>query len=403
MRLFTWQQWSLQKQIRWLKFVLPPLLALIVIFYQLGIAQALEQVYGHGVHYGVEIAFYSLTGPIVTWLTLVWVERSLATKEALEQQVRRQTEQLANLTAVSADAIISLDENNQIQSWNRGAERMIGCPAKIMIGKPIHQLLPEAPALQQQQLVQDFETTAQTAYGRFLTVNLTQTQQADSTLIIMRDVTARRERETILEEERARIARDLHDGVAQTLYFLALKADMLRQQVDPAANQIVAELKEIGQQARSVIREVRRTIFALRPLDWTTLGFWPALAQFVAGFAEQAGWQSECQLDETIAVPPSLEPTVFRLVQESLNNVAKHAEATQVWITAVCPNHNTLTLTIRDNGRGFANEDSQHGLGLAQMQTRVERANGRWQLHSQPDSGTTITVQLPLLGETHDR
>ncbi len=96
----TWQQLSLIDRIRWLRYVLPPLLIVIVVIYQLGVAQALERNYGHAVHYGVEISFYSLTGPLVTWLTLIWVERRLQEKDALEQQVQARTQQLAGLTAV---------------------------------------------------------------------------------------------------------------------------------------------------------------------------------------------------------------------------------------------------------------------------------------------------------------
>ncbi|MFQ5645280.1 MAG: histidine kinase, partial [Thiogranum sp.] len=302
MTRFTWQELSLIERIRWLRYVLPPVLVFVVVIYQLGVARALERNYGHFVHYSVEIGFYSLAGPLVTWLTLVWVERRLSEKERLERQVQARTQQLASLTAVSADAILSLDAQGRITSWNRGAERMLGCPASEMIGQPLTQLLPEADTLtarlQQHGVVQNFETTARTCDGRSLTVDLTQTRLAEAdealsvSLIIMRDVTTRREREAIREEERARIARDLHDGVAQTLYFLALKADMARQQMRQNPDQVTAELKTIGQTTRQVIRDVRRTIFALRPLDWSNGGFLPALRRFIKGFAEQVGWQA---------------------------------------------------------------------------------------------------------------
>ena len=77
MRKFAWQQMRLIDRVRWLRYILPPLLVFVVVFYQLGIAQALENNFGHTVHHGVEVAFYSLTGPVVTWLMLVWMERKL--------------------------------------------------------------------------------------------------------------------------------------------------------------------------------------------------------------------------------------------------------------------------------------------------------------------------------------
>lgn len=409
---FPWQRTSLIERIRWLRYVLPPALILVVIVYQLGIAQSLERDYGHAVHYGVEIGFYSLVGPVVTLLTLIWVERRLRQQERLERQVQARTQQLASLTAVSADAILSLDSQGRITSWNQGAEQMLGYQSSTIVGQPLSQLLLDAETLaaqlQKHGAVRDFETTAIADDGRPLTVELTQTQlvKADegstASLIIMRDVTTRRERETIREEERARIARDLHDGVAQTLYFMALKADMARQQVTQKPEWVAAELEVIGQTTRQIIREVRRTIFALRPLNWSDGNFVSALTRFVEEFSEQAGWQVEIEIDEVgLTIPSRLEPTVFRLVQESLNNAAKHAEATRVWVALQRVEGNaTLSLLVRDDGCGFdSDEITNSGLGLNQMRERVTAVGGTLQVDSKPGEGTIVIAQLPDLAQ----
>ncbi len=415
MSLFSWQQMSLIERVRWLRYVVPPMLVLVVVIYQLGITQWLERNYGHGFHYGFEIGFYSLLGPAVTLFTLVWVERRLRERERLQRQVSARTQQLASLTAVSADAILSLDAQGNITSWNRGAERMLGYPATTMLSRPLTELLPEADKLAdrlpQQGSVDAFETTAISATGRTLAVELTQTRLTEvdegspTTLIIMRDVTARHEREAVRREERARIARDLHDGVAQTLYFMALKADMARQQLVQQPEQIAAELKEIGQTARQVIREVRRTIFALGPLEWSANGFLPALRQFVTGFAEQVGWQATVDIDESgLAVPARLEPTIFRLVQESLNNVAKHAQASKIQVR-IChqESNDQLRVEIRDNGRGFEPATvNGRGLGLGQMRTRVKTSGGEFRVDSEPDRGTVILAQFPTARGSHE-
>ena len=410
--MFAWRQLSLLERIRRLRYILPPLLALVVVWYQLGLARFLEEAYGHVVHYGVEIAFYSLAGPVVTWLTLAWVEQSLTEKERLEQQVRAREQHLASLTAASADAILSLDGSGHITSWNRGAERIFGYKAEMMIGQSITDLLPEAnllfERLKQEGVVQNFETTAHAQDGRRITVDLTQTllmndqSEPSSSSLIMRDVTARHERAAVLEEERERIARDLHDGVAQVLYLMALKADMAAAQVIDQPDQVTTALTEIGQRSREVIREIRRTIFALRPLDWSKGEFLPALRRFVHNFAEQVNWQVSIQeKGENLTVPTRLEATIFRLVQESLNNVAKHAQAKQVWveISQIEPG-SLLKLKIRDDGLGFdAATASRAGLGLQQMQRRVEQAGGVFTLNSQVDDGTTIAASFPIAGE----
>ncbi len=301
MKPLNWHQRSLTERVRWLRFVLPPLLVFIVIGYQLGIAQTLAANYGHLIHYGVEITFYSLTGPVVTWLMLVWVERKLAQQEQLEHQIQ----------------------------------------------------------------------------------------------------IAEQEKTAVLAEERSRIARDLHDGVAQTLYFLALKMDLLQKQL-PENETAVTELREMGRTTRRIIRDVRRTIFALRPLDWSKTGFLPGLEAFIYGFAEQTGWQTAVHIDKPLTVPARLEPTIFRLVQESLNNVAKHAQATEVAVSLVVNAPDQLTLTIEDNGCGFAVEENNRGLGLKQMQARVASVQGQIKINSEQGKGSSITAVLPLKGVRHE-
>lgn len=413
MSILPWQRTSLIERIRWLRYVLPPMLAFVVIIYQLVFAQSVERNYGHLVHYGVEIGFYSLVGPIAAFLMLVWVESRLLEKERLERQVHSRNQQLASLTATSADAILSLNAQGEIASWNQGAQRMLGYQETAIVGQPLSQLLPGADALaarlQKQGEVIDFEAMAIANDGRKLTVELTQTrltegeESATASLIIMRDVTTRRERESIREEERARIARDLHDGVAQTLYFMALKADMTRQQVTHKPNWVAEELKEIGKTARQVIREVRRTIFVLRPLNWSDNNFRLALVRFVEEFAEQTGWQVEINVDDSDPLMPSrLEPTVFRLVQESLNNAAKHAEADRIWVALErVESDGALRLLVRDDGCGFNLKDvASSGLGLNQMRERVVAVGGTLQLNSKPGRGTTVIAQLPISGRT---
>lgn len=406
-----WRQSSLVERIKWLRIRLPTAIILTVTLYQLMVARTLERQYGHFVHYSVEIAFYSLVGPVITWLTLVWIERELKEKEQLERQIRVRTQQLASLTETSPDAIVSLNHQGEIISWNQGAKEIFGYLAAEIINQPLGRLLTDPSTLDaslgHEESVRNFVTSAITQDGAAISVDLTHTHIAEESadapvsLLIMRDITARREREAILEEERARIARDLHDGVAQTLYFLALKADMAHHQLVEHPQEAGFELKEIGREARQVIREVRRTIFALRPLDWPSNGFLPALRTFAEGFAEQLGWQIDIQTEVNEAsIPKRLEPTIFRLIQESLNNVAKHAGATQVWITLrhIDKNHQ-ISLVVRDNGAGFElTEIGQGGLGLNQMQQRVSALGGTFKVESEKGGGTTVAVQLPTRG-----
>ncbi len=412
--MIAWQKMPLVNRVRLLRYGLPIAIIIIVIFYQLAIARSIETWYGHNVHYTVEIAFYSVVGPLVTWLTLNWIERKMIEKETLEKQVLAQSQQIASLADTSADGIISLDGNGHIVSWNQGAENIFGYSEEEICDQPLEKLLSDTKVLKENLTrygkVQNYETTAIAKNGQEISVNLTQTQLEDKaqdlpvSLIILRDITTRRERESILEEERARIARDLHDGVAQTLYFLALKADMAQRQVDTEPNEVKEELVAMGSETRNVIREVRRTIFALRPLDWPEGEFLSAIKTFTESFAEQVSWQIEFENPGKLMIPVRLEPTIFRLIQESLNNVAKHADADHVWIKITVEGKSTLLLSITDDGVGFSAETSQNGgLGLRQMQQRVEALGGDFNLETTPEKGTIVSARIPMPGDENEK
>jgi signal transduction histidine kinase len=154
-----------------------------------------------------------------------------------------------------------------------------------------------------------------------------------------------------------------------------------------------------------VISDVRRTIFALRPLDWTTRGFLPSLRHFVFGFAEQVGWRVAFSMDEDdLVIPARLEPTIFRIVQESLNNVAKHAKATEIQVK-LCHDEagEKLMIDLRDNGAGFELKTSNHhGLGLRQMAARVKSVGGDFRVSSAPGQGTAIIANLPVTRGYHE-
>ena len=412
----TWQEMPLAERVRWLQWRLPLLLIIVVVLYQLGLARPVQERLGHFSHYLAEIAFYSLVGPIVTWVTLTWIGRWLAEKEAIEQQARERERYLASITEASADAIISLDQRWRIRSWNRGAAIMFGYTAEEILGEPFQRLLADqaraeeeiaclSAGLQERGFVRDYELTCVTKAGRRVIVELTQTQLVDDagqvmgSSVILRNITQRKEAEEIVNEERARIARDLHDGLAQNLYFLALKTDLCLKLLEREPDRVRQELRTIKQRLQDGIQDVRNTIFALRPLDLRRLGFWRGTQQLIAAFGDQHGLQIDFRVaGPREGLPTSLEPTVFRLIQESLNNVGKHAEAHHVWIDLILDRPEHITLTVRDDGRGFDGvEPNGHGsgLGLIQMRERVEALGGTFRIESQVGEGTTVTATLP--------
>jgi len=227
-------------------------------------------------------------------------------------------------------------------------------------------------------------------------------------ILAIEDITVEKERrseEEAIAEERRRIAREIHDGLAQDLAGLRFEVGLWHKLVDDDPAQMHAELDGFQELLNKNIREVRRSIFALRPVALDELGFYPALRQFISEFGEQ----NQLHLDLRIIGPPErlptfLEPVLFRIIQESLNNVSKHAQAGMVWIELNLESPEVVTLKVRDDGVGFdpaiLGQVVQHGhLGLKQMRERVENLKGVFELSSQSGSGTEIQAVLPLTGK----
>jgi signal transduction histidine kinase len=199
------------------------------------------------------------------------------------------------------------------------------------------------------------------------------------------------------EAERSRIARELHDetGSALTAVLLGLAAIDAATTL-PEAHQASTALRAT---ARSTLENIGRLAFALRPSALDELGLVPALKDLSGGLEEQGGPKVELELDDLPPgrrLPPKLETAIFRITQEALTNVVKHAEATSVHIGLASPER-SVVLTIEDDGRGFAREQvTGGGLGLVGIRERVASVNGALEIESKRGAGTRLSVEIPL-------
>ena len=227
---------------------------------------------------------------------------------------------------------------------------------------------------------------------------------ASATALIVRNAQLyARSEEASITEERTRIAREIHDGVAQDLAFLVMKTGVAEKLLSQGKDkELKGELREVSNQLRRDLRDVRRIIFALRPLDIEAIGFLPAIQKF----AKEFGAANEIDiLLETDGVwtglSPKLETALFRLTQETLNNIRKHARAKHAWVTLTARD-GVAALTVRDDGRGFdvgqasKAARARGSVGLVQMRERAERAGGTFKLETAPGKGTLIQIELPV-------
>ncbi|MGB8644262.1 MAG: GAF domain-containing protein [Anaerolineae bacterium] len=227
---------------------------------------------------------------------------------------------------------------------------------------------------------------------------------SNSTALIVRNAQLyARSEEAAIGEERTRIAREIHDGIAQDLSLLVLKVEIMRRLMQRGElDQLEREFDEMTAALRNDVREVRRTIFALRPIELEALGFGPALEKFTQDFGTANDIKVHLKMrGEAAALSTKLQLALFRIVQESLNNVRKHAQATSAWVELELEDEWAM-LQVRDNGRGFEPsralvEARRRGsVGMVQMQERAERSGGVFEFETAPGKGMTIRVKLPI-------
>jgi signal transduction histidine kinase len=211
----------------------------------------------------------------------------------------------------------------------------------------------------------------------------------------------RRSRERLVttrEEERRRLRRDLHDGLGPTLGSLTLKLDVVRDLVeqDPTtARRLLDGLKE---QAQSAVVDIRRLVYALRPPALDDLGL-------IGAIRETAAQHDTPELDVSVEAPEELpelpaavEVAAYRIVQEALTNVARHAKASRCSIRlALEEKTGALTLEIDDDGHGFS-ANRKRGVGITSMRERAEELGGNCLVESSPAIGTRVRASLPYAG-----
>ncbi|MEM7345808.1 MAG: histidine kinase, partial [Chloroflexota bacterium] len=303
-----------------------------------------------------------------------------------------------------------------ILAANRQAETIYGWSADEFVGMPLAQIIPSdtIPDLRQwlhRSEIGEFSTSESTnlrrdgsAFPVRLSVTVEIALAQERITLIVEDISAEKERQeavATIEAERRRIAHEIHDGLGQTLAGLRIKTKLWSRLLEQNPEKMKDEIAELRSILNGSIQEVRRSIFALRPVVLEELGFFPALRQFLSNFAEQHQLIANLDIrgDEEY-LQASLELMLFRIIQEALNNVGKHAQATQVKITLDLTSMERLWLTIEDNGQGFdldlLESAYKHGhLGLVQMRERIEETEGTLIIESKPDQGTTLKIMLP--------
>jgi signal transduction histidine kinase len=202
------------------------------------------------------------------------------------------------------------------------------------------------------------------------------------------------------EEERRRLALELHDGAGQWLVALKWKLGSLPAQVRDEGGPLVQGLSDSLKLLDSLSQELRTVSLLLHPPLLEEAGLPVALEQYVAGLFERSGLAIDLQIDPTLQrLSPDIEATIFRIVQEALTNVYRHAK-TKTSVVRINATSTGITVTVEDKGQGipgFQSLDSPNvklGVGIQGMRERVRQVGGNFDLQSGP-GGTTVSVVVP--------
>lgn len=202
------------------------------------------------------------------------------------------------------------------------------------------------------------------------------------------------------EQERKRIARELHDETSQVLTSLLISLALLEEAVtEPTPRARIAETRALAHQT---LRAVRNLSIDLRPSALDDLGLLPALRWYIKEYQQKCGIEVELTTSGfKERLPAEMETALYRITQESLTNTAKHAQASKVWVS-MKQNGAQVQVHVRDNGHGFDAQTvlktpwQDRGLGLAGMMERASLLDGNVQILSTPGAGATIDVTIPL-------
>ena len=361
------------------------------------------------------ITIFLLQAALIGWL--LW-----------ERHSRRQAEEarrhLAAIVESSNDAIIGTTLDGKILSWNEGAESLYGYAASEVLDRNVSLLV---PADRRDEFVQtrkrrstgerieNLETIRLTKDGDRVDVSVSISPIKDdrgraiAVATITRDISDRKQaqRESqelaarlihLQEEERRRIVAELHDSLGQSLVIIKNRA-MICLRDTSALERVTEQLEEISNTATSAIDEVHEIAHNLRPFELDRLGLVKAIEEMVSKLANSSVIEFSTDLDPIDGLLSHADETsVYRIIQEGLNNVIKHAEATKGTVS-VKRNSDKLIIDVSDNGKGIkklAAELNGHGFGLTSVAERARMLGGSSAVESTNQSGTKMVVSLPL-------
>ena len=363
---------------------------------------------------------------------LTVILRDITDRLRVEAENARNEARLHSIVESAMDAIIIIDAEQRILLFNQAAEVVFGCPREQAVGAPLTWFIPERYRAGHGAHVKRFGEVGtgsrRMGASRIVTglrrngeefpidASISQVTEGGEKFytVILRDVTERVKSEEALrqsreelrelaiaassvrEQEKSRIARELHDELAQALTALKMDTAWLLERL-PAENEpMLDKVHAMQGLLDTTVASTRRISADLRPLMLDDLGLVPAAEWLAQNFTQRSGIPCELSIDPGLELEDPHATAIFRILQESLTNVAKHAQATRVEAHLEADG-DQLVLMVHDNGLGFATSDPRkpNSYGLMGLRERAYLLGGTVEVDSAPGKGTRILVRIP--------
>jgi PAS domain S-box-containing protein len=368
------------------------------------------------------------------------LERTQAILDQEAQQRTRAESKMRGLAAIvesSTDPIMSI-KDGLLVAWNPAAERVFGYSAEEILGQSINLLVPahrtgevEATVVEaiKGELIQDLVTERKRKDGSLVPVSLTifPVKTLEGQIIgcsaIVRDITERKKTEEALrqkqheleryharlqdlstkllraqDQERQRIARELHDDMTQRLAALAVDVGSLEQLCRPKMA-LLPRLRAVQEAAGQLADDIHSFAYRLYPPQLEHMGLEAAIHDHTDEFRRRSELPTRFELRAVPqAIPIDITTCLYRVMQESLQNILKHAEAATV-VVRLLGTCSGVGICIQDDGKGFVQESGgvpARGLGLPSLEERVRLLNGRFRIRTDPGCGTEVHAWIPL-------
>jgi PAS domain S-box-containing protein len=368
--------------------------------------------------------FSKESSPMVVSIYTDVTERNLA-----EEKLKEQAALSRHILRTAMEGYCRLDMHGKFLDVNEACCQMTGYSREELLSLSISDLdanksVPELALQHMQHILKSggdrFETRYRRKNGRLIEVEVIATSLRLSGNYIFkffRDVTERKRAEEELrslhrrvievqEAERLRLAFEIHDGINQLIASVKMRlknVELSLPRLKPAAREILSRCDQLLARA---LEENRRIARNLRPSDLDDFGLFAACRNFCDEMQLRTNLEIQCRIPaSTKRLPPAIELNLFRIVQEAINNIEKHARAQTIKVQLGFRG-NSIHLRIQDDGRGFdlhapsPSRNRSHGIGLTNMRERASSLGGTCKIQSLAQKGTTITVTVPLLAAT---